>query len=68
MERLNRRIENYWDERSKDFSRSRRLELDGVDGAAWRSILKKNLPAGKLKVLDVGTGGGDFLRGDSVIK
>ena len=42
MERLNRRIENYWDERSKDFSKSRRLELDGVDGAAWRNILKKN--------------------------
>lgn len=60
MERLNRRIENYWDERSKDFSKSRRLELDGVDGAAWRNILKKNLPAGKLKVLDVGTGAGFF--------
>lgn len=60
MERLNRRIENYWDERSKDFSKSRRLELDGVDGAAWRNILKKNLPAGNLKVLDVGTGAGFF--------
>ena len=60
MERLNRRIENYWDERSKDFSKSRRLELDGIDGVAWRNILKKNLPAGKLKVLDVGTGAGFF--------
>lgn len=61
MEHLRRRIENYWDARSKDFSRSRRLELDGVDGTAWRSILKKNLPGGKhLTILDVGTGAGFF--------
>ncbi len=61
MEHLTRRIENYWDGRSKDFSKSRRLELDGVDGAAWRNIFKKNLPAGKsLKILDVGTGAGFF--------
>ena len=60
MERLTRRIENYWDERSADFSRTRRLELDGVDGLAWRNIFKKNLPDGKLKILDVGTGAGFF--------
>ena len=60
MERLTRRIENYWDARSEDFSKSRRLELDGVDSAAWRSIFQKNLPAGKLKILDVGTGAGFF--------
>ncbi len=60
MEQLNRRIENYWDERSEHFSRTRRLELDGVDGAAWRKIFKKNLPAGKLTILDVGTGAGFF--------
>ncbi len=57
---LSRRIENYWDERSEHFSKSRRLELDGVDGAAWKNIFKKNLPAGKLKILDVGTGAGFF--------
>lgn len=57
---LTRRIENYWDERSADFSRTRRLELDGVDGAAWRNIFKKNLPGNKLKILDVGTGAGFF--------
>lgn len=58
---LSRRIENYWDERSKDFSKSRRLELEGIDGAAWRNIFKKNLPVGKrLKILDVGTGAGFF--------
>lgn len=66
MERLNRRIENYWDERSKDFSKSRRLELDGVDGAAWRNILKKNLLTDKLSLMSGRAQG--FLRGDSVIK
>lgn len=61
MDRLNRRIENYWDERSKDFSYSRRLELSGVDGVAWKNIFKKNLPAAKsLKILDAGTGAGFF--------
>ena len=61
MEKLNRRIENYWDERSESFSQSRLLELDGVDGIAWTNILKKNLPVGKkLKILDIGTGAGFF--------
>ena len=60
MDKINRRIENYWDERSADFSRTRRLELVGSDGVAWRNIFKKNLPAGKLKILDVGTGAGFF--------
>lgn len=57
---LNRRIENYWDERSSALSKVRRLELDGVDGMAWREVFKKNLPEGKLKILDVGTGAGFF--------
>ena len=57
---LSRRIENYWNERSENFSRSRRLELEGADGSAWRNIFKKNLPKGKLKILDVGTGAGFF--------
>ena len=60
MEKLSRRIENYWDARSESLSRTRRLELDGVDGAAWTVLLKKNLPEGKLKILDVGTGAGFF--------
>lgn len=60
MERLSRRIENYWDERSENFSRTRRLELTGVDAHAWRNIFRKNLPEGKLKILDVGTGAGFF--------
>ena len=60
MEHLNQRIESYWDGRSGALSKVRRLELDGVDGAAWRSLFKKNLPDGVLKVLDVGTGAGFF--------
>ena len=60
MERLNQRIENYWDGRSGALSKIRRLELDGVDGIAWRSLFQKNLPEGRLKVLDVGTGAGFF--------
>jgi len=60
MDKLNRRIENYWDERSEDFSKARRLELNGENAVAWKIIFKKNLPAGKLKVLDVGTGAGFF--------
>lgn len=60
MEKLNRRIENYWDERSEHFSKTRRLELESADAVAWRIIFKKNLPAGKLKILDVGTGAGFF--------
>ena len=60
MEKLNRRIENYWDERSEHFSKTRRLELESSDAIAWRIIFKENLPAGKLKILDVGTGAGFF--------
>ena len=31
MEKLSRRIENYWDARSESLSRTRRLELEGVE-------------------------------------
>ena len=61
MEKLNRRIKNYWDERSEDFSKARRLELSGDNAVAWKAVFQKNLPAGKhLKILDVGTGAGFF--------
>lgn len=56
-----REIENYWDMRSENFGRVRRLELSGENGKAWSEIIQKNLPKGKsLKVLDVGTGAGFF--------
>lgn len=59
---LSSRIEKYWDERSENFSKSRRIEFDGVDGLAWQKIFKKNLPKSEkaLKILDVGTGAGFF--------
>ena len=58
---ISERIEKYWDTRSEDFSRVRRIEIEGADFAAWNEIIKKNLPAGKnLKILDVGTGAGFF--------
>ena len=61
MERLTKRIKTYWDERSEDFSKARRLELSGDNAVAWKTLFKKNLPAGKLKILDVGTGAGFFV-------
>ncbi len=58
---ISERIEKYWDKRSEDFSRVRRLEIAGADFLAWNKIIEKHLPAGKnLKVLDVGTGAGVF--------
>ena len=60
MDKLNRRIEAYWDERSAQLSKTRRLELSGTDALAWETIFRKNLPDGRLKILDVGTGAGFF--------
>ena len=58
---LNERIENYWNKRSEDFSRVRRIELNGANGAAWLSLIKKKLPVGlPLKILDAGVGAGFF--------
>ncbi|MBR0518903.1 methyltransferase domain-containing protein, partial [bacterium] len=58
---INSRIEKYWDRRSSDFSRVRRLELNGVDSSAWLDIIQKHLPQKEhLNILDVGTGAGFF--------
>ena len=62
---LERRIETYWDERSKAFSQKRRRELDGPDAAAWRTWLLCALDPvfgdfSQLRLLDVGTGAGFF--------
>ena len=62
---LERRIETYWDERSKAFSAKRRRELDGPGAAAWRTYLLRALDPvfgdfSSLRVLDVGTGAGFF--------
>ncbi len=58
---LNRRIENYWDKRSKNFGEVRRKELSGENFFAWSEIISAHLPDKKnLKILDVGTGAGFF--------
>ena len=60
-EKLNRRIENYWDKRSKNFGEVRRKELGGENFFAWSEIISTHLPDKKnLKILDVGTGAGFF--------
>ncbi|MBR1730364.1 MAG: class I SAM-dependent methyltransferase [Selenomonadaceae bacterium] len=60
-EMIESRIENYWNKRSADFSRVRRIELSGANGEAWLSLIQKHLPNQKpLKILDVGTGAGFF--------
>lgn len=59
--KISERIEKYWDTRSEDFSRVRRMEIESADFAAWNELIKKHLPFGKnLKILDVGTGAGFF--------
>lgn len=59
--KISERIEKYWDTRSEDFGRVRRMEIEGADFTAWNEIIKKHLPADKnLKILDVGTGAGFF--------
>ena len=57
---LSNRIENYWDNRSENFSKNRRMELIGADGIGWQKIFSEHLPKTKLKILDVGTGAGFF--------
>ena len=60
-ELIERRIENYWNKRSSDFSRVRRIELNGANGEAWLSLIQNHLPSTKpLRILDVGTGAGFF--------
>ena len=54
------RIQKYWDARSDDFGKFRRLELEGTSSKVWEKFLTADLPAGALKILDVGTGAGFF--------
>lgn len=55
------RIENYWDNRSENFSKKRKLELNGANYSGWEKIFVEHLPQDKnLKILDVGTGAGFF--------
>lgn len=59
---LARRIEMYWDARSKDFSSKRKIELAGIDAMLWKALLQDLLSVTDrpLRILDVGTGAGFF--------
>ena len=58
---IEKRIENYWNKRSSDFSKVRRIELKGTNSEAWLSLIQQHLPSKKpLQILDVGTGAGFF--------
>jgi ubiquinone/menaquinone biosynthesis C-methylase UbiE len=62
---LEKRVADYWDERSAAFSRKRRRELDGPNGMAWRRLITAYLDqhfatVDGLRVLDAGTGAGFF--------
>lgn len=60
-QQIEKRIENYWDKRSEDFSKLRRKELSSVNAKCWLDLILKHIPENKpLKILDVGTGAGFF--------
>lgn len=55
------RIQNYWTERSENFTDLRRQELQGEMASLWQEELEKYIPLNReLKILDVGTGSGFF--------
>ena len=59
--RIEERIEHYWDARSRDFGKKRRAELAGVNATAWRHLFARYFPGDQdRKILDVGTGPGFF--------
>jgi len=59
--KIEQRIQNYWNKRSKKLGRVRWQELNGQNASAWFNFIKSYLPeTNLLKVLDVGTGAGFF--------
>lgn len=58
---IEHRIEKYWNNRSNDFSKLRRKELESENYASWRNLILSRLPKTRSqKILDVGTGAGFF--------
>lgn len=61
MEEIKTRIHGYWSGRSEEFVRMRGEELESGMAKLWLAEIQRCLPTGKkLKILDVGTGGGFF--------
>jgi len=58
---MEHRITDYWNKRSRDFSRVKRQELAGKNASLWFDLISAHLPEKKpQKILDVGTGAGFF--------
>lgn len=54
-------INDYWSERSDEFSKCRFKDLEGIQHKIWTEIISEIVPSGKgLKALDIGTGGGFY--------
>ena len=41
FDQLEQRVERYWDERSEAFSKKRRRELVGGNGAQWQALFRE---------------------------
>lgn len=54
-------INDYWTDRSDEFSSCRLKDLEGHQRIIWTDIIKEQVPDGKgLRALDIGTGGGFY--------
>lgn len=54
------RIAGYWSKRSSSFKVQRKAELHSAMAERWLTEIRKYLPEGTLKILDVGCGSGFF--------
>lgn len=61
MENLDKKIQEYWTERSKSYSEMVLEELYGEDAKVWEELIYQHIERDKkLRILDVGTGPGLF--------
>ncbi len=63
MTKLLNEIQQYWSTRTEGYSEVNQKELEGMQRAAWLSVLESHFPNmenDKIKILDIGTGPGFF--------